>query len=52
MEDVKNNFESKGVINDPLVHNLDKNIAHMKQTFDSITSTLNTYDTKLINVLG
>lgn len=51
-EDVKTQFEAKGVINDPMVANLENNIGKMKGTFDQITETLGSYDAKLINVLG
>lgn len=40
------------MINDPMVVGLEQNIGKMKETFEEITSTLNTYDQRLINVLG
>ena len=35
-----------------MINALEGNIRDMKGTFEQITGTLNTYDEKLINVLG
>ena len=43
---------NRGSGSDPMIGKVENNIGKMKEAFDQITGTLQTYDTKLINVLG
>ena len=52
MAGVKKSFLDHGNGSDPLVASLEANVGRMKSTFDEIQNTLETYDTKLISVLG
>ena len=52
MPEVKQQFMNRGAGSDPLIGQLESTINEMKKTFDEIQDTLETYDEKLINVLG
>ena len=52
VQDVKKNFGDRNEGSDPMIAQLESNIREMKGTFEQISGTLNSYDEKLINVLG
>jgi len=50
--DMRAKFQSRGAGHDPLVTKLEGIMGEMKDEFDKITNSLETYDHKLISVLG